>query len=98
MEHFTICVIYQAKSKEARDAFVRELAEAGVLNAIRSENGCLKYQYYNAVEDDKRLVLFEEWLDKGCQQVHMTQPHMKTAMEIKAKHIDSVELKQIEIL
>lgn len=98
MEKFTICVIYTAKDKEARDTFVEELKNNGVLDAIRSENGCLKYEYYSSLEDETKLVLFEEWQDKSCQQVHMTQPHMKTAMEIKQKYIDKVEIKQINIL
>ncbi|MBQ7412052.1 MAG: antibiotic biosynthesis monooxygenase [Clostridia bacterium] len=97
MEKFTICVIYKAKSALAREEFVKELEKSGVLSSIRAENGCLKYEYYNSVEDETRLVLFEEWQDKECQQVHMTQPHMRTAMEIKAKYIDSAELKQIKI-
>lgn len=97
MEKFTICVIYKAKNERARELFVNELSERGVLELIRNENGCLKYEYYYSSDDKTKLVLFEEWQSKECQQIHMTQPHMKTAMEIKAKHIDSAELKQIQI-
>ena len=94
---FTILVIYKAKSENARKAFVKELTDSGVLNAIRSENGCLAYDYYFSNEDKLKLVLYEKWASREHQKVHMTQSHMATAMEIKSKYIDSAELKQIDV-
>jgi quinol monooxygenase YgiN len=97
MEKFTICVIYKAKEKGAREAFLCELNQNGIVDLIRAEDGCLTYDYYFSAQDDLTLVLFEEWQNRDCQKVHMTQPHMKTAMEIKSKYIDSVELKELTI-
>lgn len=94
---FTILVIYKAKSENAREAFVKELTESGVLAAIRSENGCLAYDYYFSNDDKLKLVLYEKWASREHQKVHMTMPHMVTAMEIKSKYIDSAELKQIDV-
>ncbi len=98
MEKFTICVIYKAKEKGAREAFLDELSKNGIVDLIRAENGCLRYDYYYSAEDELKLVLFEEWQSKECQQIHMTQPHMKTAMQIKGKFIESAELKEIKII
>lgn len=97
MENFTILVIYKAKSVGDRENFVKELTERGVLTAIRNEDGCFAYDYYFSNEDEKTLVLYEKWESPAYQKVHMTQPHMKTAMDIKAKYIESVELKRIDI-
>ena len=97
MENFTILVIYTAKNGKDRASFVKEITESGVLNAIRNENGCHAYDYYFSNEDEKTLVLYEKWESPNHQKVHMTQPHMKTAMEIKGKYIDSVKLKKIDI-
>ena len=97
MENFTILVIYKAKSVGDRENFVKELTESGVLTAIRNEDGCFAYDYYFSNEDEKTLVLYEKWESPTHQKVHMTQPHMKTAMDIKAKYIESVELKRIDI-
>ena len=97
MENFTILVIYKAKSVGDRENFVKELTERGVLTAIRNEDGCFAYDYYFSNEDEKTLVLYEKWESPAHQKVHMTQPHMKTAMEIKSKYIESVELKKIDI-
>ena len=97
MENFTILVIYKAKSVGDRENFVKELTERGVLTAIRNEDGCFAYDYYFSNEDEKTLVLYEKWESPAHQKVHMTQPHMKTAMDIKAKYIESVELKKVDI-
>ena len=97
MENFTILVIYKAKNKDDRENFVKELTESGVLTAIRNENGCHAYDYYFSNEDEKTLVLYEKWESPAHQKVHMTQPHMKTAMDIKSKYIESVQLKKIDI-
>ena len=97
MENFEILVIYTAKSGNERASFVKELTESGVLDAIRNENGCHAYDYYFSNEDEKTLVLYEKWESAEHQKVHMTQPHMKTAMDIKSKYIESVELKKIDI-
>ena len=98
MEAFTICVIYKAKGETDRVAFVDEMKSAGVLDLIKNEDGCLKYEYYFSDEDKNKIVLFEQWRDKDAQKVHMTQPHMQAAMAIKGKYIESVELKEIKIV
>ena len=97
MENFTILVIYTAKGEGARESFVKELTDSGVLDAIRNEDGCLTYDYYFSNEDSCKLVLYEKWESKDHQRVHMTMEHMKLAMEIKSKYIEDVKLKQIEI-
>jgi len=97
MDKFTILVMYKAKNEGDREAFVKELTEKGVLDAIRAENGCLNYDYYFSNEDKRVLALYEKWESAEHQRVHMTQPHMALAMEIKSKYIESAELKQIDI-
>lgn len=98
MEKFTICVIYTAKKEGLREQFLSELSESGTLSLIRNEQGCLKYDYYLSAEDSCKLVLFEEWSSRECQQKHMTQPHMKTVTEIKNKYIEKAEIKEIKFV
>ena len=97
MNEFTILVIYKAKGGGDREAFVKELTESGVLDAIRNEDGCMAYDYYYSHDDKNALVLYEKWASTEHQKIHMTQPHMKTAMEIKSKYIEGAQLKKIEI-
>ncbi len=97
MEGFTILVVYTAKNEGYREAFVKELTDSGVLETIRGEDGCLAYEYYYSNENSRVLVLYEKWESSEHQKVHIKQPWMKIAMEIKGKYIESVQLKKIDI-
>ena len=97
MADFIIAVRYTFKEEGGREKAVKEMTESGVLSAIRSENGCLTYDYYLPVEDPKSLALYEEWESAEHQKIHMTQPHMKTAMEIMGKYTKSTVIKRLTV-
>jgi len=90
---FEILVIYEAVSKDARDLFVGEMKSSGVLEAIKNENGCVKYEYHFSLESDTAILLYEIWESIEHQKAHMATEHMKTAMQIKQKYISSVAIK-----
>ena len=90
---FEILVIYTAKSEGDGKEFIAEMTKSGVLDAIRNENGCLKYEYFSNGKDT--ILLYEAWESPEHQKIHMTQPHMSTAMEIKKRYITSVTLKKL---
>ena len=97
MADFIIAVRYTFKEEGGREKAVKEMTESGVLSAIRSENGCLTYDYYYSANDPKALALYEEWESAEHQKIHMTQPHMKTAMEIMGKYTESVTIKKLTV-
>ena len=97
MADFIIAVRYTFKEEGGREKAVKEMAESGVLAAIRNEDGCLTYDYYFPVEDPKSLALYEEWESAAHQKIHMTQPHMKTALEIMGKYTESVTIKKLTV-
>ena len=59
-----------------REAFIERMKGAGILEAIRAEDGCKKYDYYLSEKDENEILLIEQWETKDHQQVHMTHPHM----------------------
>lgn len=81
-----LTVIYKAKEGCAK-AFVEELEKSGVASAVRAEDGCIHYDYYYSAKDENEVFLFEEWQSERHQQIHLTQPHIATLKEIKAKYI-----------
>ena len=97
MADFIIAVRYTFKEEGGREKAVKEMAESGVLAAIRNEDGCLTYDYYFPVEDPKSLALYEEWESAAHQKIHMTQPHMKTALEIMGKYTESTVIKRLTV-
>ena len=95
MTNFEILVIYEAKSALDKELFIKKMIESGTLNAIKNEDGCIKYEYHVSNENEKAILLYEIWQSPEHQRVHMQTPHMKTAMEIKQEQIESVTLRKL---
>ena len=91
MEELKLYVVYHAKPG-GRELFVRTLVEQGVLTAIRSEPGCVAYDYYFSAQDENELLLIERWESEAHQRVHLQQPHMDAVRAAKTQYIDSTEL------
>ncbi len=80
-----------------REAFVERMKSEGILDAIRNEDGCIKYDYYYSEKDTCELLLIEQWKTKEHQQVHCTQPHMDKMREFKDDYIINTVLGEIII-
>ena len=96
MEELKLYVVYHAKPG-GRELFVRTLVEQGVLTAIRSEPGCLAYDYYFSAQDENVVLLIEQWESAAHQRVHMEQPHMTRLREIKNKYIADTKLGRVRL-
>ena len=81
-----------------REAFIQKVKETGVLDAIRNEDGCIRYDYYLSEKDDCELLLIEQWETKEHQQIHINQPHMDTLRSFKNDYITTTVLGEIELL
>ena len=42
----------------------------------RQEDGCLRYGFFAAVEDENSFVAVEEWADREALDRHFAQPHL----------------------
>ena len=82
---------------EKREAFIKKVKETGVLDAIRNEDGCIRYDYYLSEKDDCELLLIEQWETKEHQQIHIKQPHMDTLRSFKDEYITNTLLGEIEL-
>ena len=96
MEELKLYVVYHAKPG-GRELFVRTLVEQGVLTAIRSEPGCVAYDYYFSAQDENELLLIERWQSAEHQRVHMQQPHMARLKAIKEQNVDSTTLGKVRL-
>ena len=93
---YTIYVKFDCLPQK-RDAFIKKVKETGVIEAIRAEDGCIRYDYYLSEKDPNELLLIEQWESKQHQQIHLTQPHMDTLRSFKDDYIKSTEIKEITI-
>lgn len=83
---------------DKRAAFIQQVKETGILDAIRAENGCIKYDYYLSEKDPNELLLIEQWETKEHQQIHITQPHMASLREMKDDYISDTYLGEVTLL
>ncbi|MBQ2704025.1 MAG: antibiotic biosynthesis monooxygenase [Clostridia bacterium] len=81
-----------------RQAFIEKVKSSGVLDAIRAEDGCIRYDYYLSEKDENELLLIEQWESKDHQQIHLTQPHMDTLRSFKEDYITNTLLGEVELL
>ena len=94
---YTIYVKFECLP-EKREAFIQKVKETGILDAIRGENGCIKYDYYLSEKDPCELLLVEQWETKQHQQIHIAQPHMAQLREFKGDYITNTVLGEITFL
>jgi len=94
---YTIYVKFECLPNK-REAFITKVKETGVLDAIRAENGCIRYDYYLSEKNPNELLLIEQWESKSHQQIHIEQPHMDTLRGFKGDYITNTVLGEIELL
>ena len=92
----TIYVKYTAL-EGCREKFLREAVEAGIVTAIRAEEGCIMYDYYLSAQDENVILLIEQWESEAHQRVHMQQPHMKPLLALKEKYVAETTLGKVEL-
>ena len=93
---YTIYVKFECLPQK-REAFIKKVKETGVLEAIRAEDGCIKYDYYLSEKDPNELLLIEKWETQKHQQIHLEQPHMACLREFKDDYITDTVLGEIEL-
>ena len=96
MAQLLLLVTYSARPG-MREEFVQKVREAGILEAIRKENGCVRYDYFHSEEDENQLLLVEKWETEECQRVHMEQPHMHKLAKIKDRCMTDTKLERFLI-
>ncbi|MBR4881104.1 MAG: antibiotic biosynthesis monooxygenase, partial [Clostridia bacterium] len=80
-----------------REAFVEKMRSEGILDAVRNEDGCIRYDYYFSEKEPLELLLIEQWETKQHQQIHIGQPHMASMREFKGDFITNTVLGEVEL-
>ncbi len=93
---YTIYVQFTCLSGK-REAYVKKMQEEGILDLIRSEDGCRQYDFYFSEANENELLLIEAWESKRHQEIHMTQPHMACLREFRDDYIESATLGEFEL-
>ena len=93
---YTIAVTFQCIPGK-REAFVKRVRSEGILDAVRAEDGCQRYDYYFSESDQNELLLIEAWETKQHQQIHIEQPHMAKLRSFKNDYVQTTTLREFEL-
>ena len=94
---YTIYVVFNCLPGK-REAFVQRVKQEGIVDAVRAENGCIRYDYYYSEKDPNELLLVEAWETKEHQQIHLDQPHMVQLRALKDDYIETTTLKEYQVI
>ena len=81
----TVNLRYKGENGSAKE-FANEMISSGTVEAIRAENGNLRYEYYISMDDPETILLIDSWLDQQAIDDHHASPMMKTIAELREKY------------
>lgn len=76
---------YTGKDGSAR-AFAEDMTKSGTVEAIRKEDGNLRYEYYLSFDDPETVLLIDEWTDQAAIDRHHASPMMQKIAELRDKY------------
>ena len=80
-----INVLYEG-SEGAAGAFVGDVVFEELLDAVRSEDGCLGYEYFRSMESPDRVLLVEHWRDESALDAHIAAENLARIQSLKVRH------------
>ncbi len=81
----TINIYYTGKHGAAR-AFAEEMTASGTVDAIRAEEGNLRYAYFFPMDDPETVLLIDAWRDQTALDAHHASPLMAQIAALREKY------------
>ncbi len=81
----TVNLYYTGANGSAR-AFADEMESTGTADRIRAEEGNLRYQYFQPLDDPETILLIDSWRDQAAIDAHHASPMMATIAALREKH------------
>jgi hypothetical protein len=89
----TINIYYKGVEGGARK-FAKEMMDSGIVDAIRREEGNLRYEYFYSLEDEETVLLIDSWKNEKALDVHHQLPLMQEIMKLREKYDLHMEVKR----
>lgn len=87
-------VTYTCKPGKRR-AFYEELIPKA--EYFRKEKGCVQYAYFEALEDENRLLLVEKWEDETALGAHASTEIFKSLGAVKEGFVEDTKLEKFVV-
>ena len=81
----TVNLYYTGTNGSAR-AFAQEMEASGVAEAIRAEDGNLRYEYFQPIDDPETVLLIDSWVDQAAIDAHHASDMMKRIADLREKY------------
>ncbi len=66
--------------------FAKEMESSGIADAIRREEGNLRYQYYQPLDDPETVLLIDSWKDQAAIDAHHASTMMAQLAALREKY------------
>ena len=81
----TVNLYYTGSNGSAR-AFAEEMESSGIAADIRAEEGNLRYQYFQPLDDPETILLIDSWTDQAAIDAHHATPMMARLAALREKY------------
>lgn len=66
--------------------FAEEMISSGTVDAIRAEEGNLRYEYYQSLDDPETILLIDSWANQEAIDLHHASLMMETIAKLREKY------------
>ena len=66
--------------------FAEEMITSGTVDSIRAEEGNLRYEYYQSLDDPETILLIDSWASQEAIDAHHATPMMATISALREKY------------
>ena len=81
----TVNIYYTGQNGSAR-RFAEEMTESGIVDAIRGEEGNLRYEYFYPMNNTETVLLIDTWRDQAALDKHHASPMMSEIAALRETH------------
>lgn len=81
----TVNLRYKGKDGSAK-LFAEEMISSGTVDKIRAEEGNLRYEYYQSLDDPETILLIDSWDNQEAIDKHHATPMMETIAALREKY------------
>ena len=81
----TLNLYYTGTDGHAR-RFAEEMVSAGIVAAVRAEEGNERYEYFFPMDDPETVLLIDRWRDQTALDLHHKSPMMAQIAALREKY------------
>ena len=81
----TVNIYYSGKQGAAK-SFVEEMESSGTADLIRAEEGNLRYEYFQPLNDEETILLIDSWKDQEAIDRHHQSEMMNKIASLREKY------------